>query len=100
MGCFAFFFSQKRLTAPEGAKFFLLMEAMMSFGQLVAKFVKLLGEEPVPSGEGGFFFVRADFEVFKDGGRIVLWSPKWDLGRQDWSSPEEAWDAFRAAATA
>ena len=67
----------------------------MSFKELVAKLVEFLGEEPVPSGEdGGLFFVRADLEVFEAQGRVGIWSPTWNLGRQDWPSPEKAWKAL------
>lgn len=101
-GRLAFFFlhlrnSKTHLTVREEAKFFLSMEAVMSFEELVAKLAESFGEQPVPSGEGGLFFVQADFEVFQDGERIVLWSPELDLGHEDWSSPEEAWKVFQAA---
>ena len=72
----------------------------MSFKKLVARVSAFLGEKPVPSAMGGQFFPKANLEVFKCAHRerFAFWCPSLDLGREDWASCEEAWNAFKKAA--
>jgi hypothetical protein len=74
----------------------------MSFKELVARLIISLGEKPVPSAEGGEFFVKANLEVFECAhrDRVSFWCPEMGLGREDWACCQQAWEAFKIAADA